>query len=89
VLKLNELPWRDGGGRTTRIGFVNPHRQRCMGTLGIQGTDHLQHVYKVECLWCGYVYGANGSDLHLRRCPQCSDGAKGLPYWRSEVRRSS
>ena len=25
-----------------------------------------------------FVYGANGSDFHLRRCPKCDGGAKGI-----------
>jgi hypothetical protein len=28
---------------------------------------------------CGHVYGANGSDIWLRKCPYCQGGAEGLP----------
>ncbi len=28
---------------------------------------------------CGFEYGANGTDVHLRRCPKCQAGAPGEP----------
>ena len=73
--------WRSGDAATTQIGFTNTHGQRCAGHRGVRGTDHLQYAYKVECTVCGYVYGANGSDLHERLCPECQSGAPGIPYW--------
>jgi hypothetical protein len=27
---------------------------------------------------CGHRYGANGSDFHIRKCPNCQGGAPGL-----------
>lgn len=41
----------------------------------------MQLAYKVECLQCGHLYGANGSDMHERLCPECQGGAPGIPYW--------
>ena len=73
---------RSGGGETTKIGFVNERAQKCHGTLEVSGTDHLQYAYRMECLKCGYVYGANGSDISARRCPKCDEGAEGIPYWK-------
>jgi len=73
--------FRNGSGETTRIGYTNGNDQQCHGTLGIKGTDHLQVVYRMECLRCGFVYGANGSDVHERKCPQCQRGAEGISYW--------
>jgi hypothetical protein len=73
--------WLDGAGETTKIGHVNRNDQRCCGHRGVQGNDHLQYAYKVECLSCGYVYGANGSDLFQRRCPECDGGEPGIRYW--------
>jgi hypothetical protein len=79
---MSELAkFRPGEGKTTEIGFVNGNGQRCHGTLGIRGTDHMQLAYRMECLRCGFVYGANGSDIHERRCPKCQGGAKGIRYW--------
>lgn len=74
--------FRSGDGDSTQIGYVNSYQQKCHGTLGIKGTDHLQYAYRVECLKCGYVYGANGSDIAARHCPKCGGGADGIPYWR-------
>jgi hypothetical protein len=75
--------FRAGDGKTTQIGFVNNNEQQCHGTLGIKGTDHMQLAYRMECLRCGFVYGANGSDIHIRKCPNCDDGAQGIRYWRA------
>lgn len=36
--------------------------------------------YRVECLKCGHVYGANGSDIHLRKCPKCQGSTKGIEF---------
>ena len=75
--------WESGGGESVEIGYLNPNDQQCCGHRGVQGTDHGQYAYKVECTKCGYVCGANGSDMHERRCPQCSGGAPGIPYWKA------
>ena len=74
--------FRDGTSRTTQIGYVNRNRQECRGTRGIAGTDHGQVSYQMLCLnhGCGYVYGANGTDVHLRKCPRCQGGAPGLEF---------
>ena len=42
----------------------------------MQGTDHRQYLYAMECLSCGHKYFTNGSDIWLRKCPECQDGAK-------------
>lgn len=73
-------PWKSAGGDSTKIGFTNANGQKCLGHRDVKGTDHLQYAYKVECTRCGFVYGANGSDLHLRKCPQCQGGAAGIRY---------
>ena len=73
--------FKSGDGHTTQIGFVNPNNQECHGTLRINGTDHLQYAYRLECLECGYVYGANGSDIAKRKCPKCQSGVDGIQYW--------
>ena len=39
-----------------------------------------QYVYVLRCRACGHEYGANGSDIWLRRCPAHDRGAPGLPY---------
>ena len=73
--------WKSGDGPSTEIGYLNMNGQQCCGHRGVAGTDHLQKAYKVECTCCGFVYGANGSDLHERKCPECQGGAPGIRFW--------
>ena len=74
--------WESGGGPSVQIGYVNPNGQRCCGHRGVPGTDHEQYAYKFECTKRRYVYGANGSDMHERRCPECQRGAPSIRYWK-------
>ena len=69
-------------GATTRKGFINPNGQVVLRATGLPGTDHLQRIYVLLCTQpgCGHEYGANGSDIHGRRCPACQGGAPGLAY---------
>ena len=66
--------------RTTEPGFINPNGQITIRNTGLPGTDHNQYVYQLGCSTCGHVYGANGSDIHQRKCPKCQDGRDGLPF---------
>ena len=75
-----QIEWQEGNGESVKIGYLNPHGQRCCGRSGMPGTDHRQYAYKTECTICGYVYGTNGSDMHKRRCPECQEGAAGIKY---------
>jgi hypothetical protein len=65
---------------TTEVGYRNPNGQVVIRATGKEGTDHLQKVYVLRCVHCSTEYGANGSDIHARRCPECQDGRPGLPY---------
>lgn len=71
---------RSGSSKTTRIGYINKNGQENLGTFGVDGTDHMQKAYKMLCTLCDHVYGANGTDIHLRKCPACQDGRPGIPY---------
>ena len=64
--------------KTTTVGYPNPNNQRVVRPTGKPGTDHLQYVYVLECGECGSQYRANGSDIHLRKCPDCQGGWPGL-----------
>lgn len=66
------------GKGTTAVGFINPRNQEVIRKTDLAGTDHNQRVYVLRCRDCGYEYGANGSDIHIRRCPRHDDGAPGL-----------
>jgi hypothetical protein len=74
--------WRSGTTSTTTIGYINRNNQKVHGTRGIGGTDHVAYSYKLECLEpdCGHEYGANGTDIFQRKCPQCQGGNDGIKY---------
>jgi hypothetical protein len=68
------------GKGTTEPDYTNRNRQVVIRGTDLPGTDHFQYVYLLRCGDCGHEYGANGSDIHLRKCPNCQGGAPGLPY---------
>ena len=55
---------------TTTTGYINRNRQRNDGPTGKPGNHWNQREYAMTCLGCGNKYGANGADVHLRRCPK-------------------
>jgi len=65
---------------TTQSGYRNRNGQVVVRATGLPRTDHLQYVYVLRCSHCGNEYGANGSDIHLRRCPGCQTGRPGLRF---------
>lgn len=65
-------------GATTRPGYRNRNGQIVIRATGQAGTDHNQQVYQLACEHCGLNYGANGSDIHQRKCPSCGGGRPGL-----------
>jgi hypothetical protein len=73
-------PHRAGGARTTEPGYENRNSQTTIRSTGLVGTDHGQYIYVLRCGSCSHEYGANGSDIHIRRCPLCQGGRPGLPY---------
>ena len=65
--------------RTTDTGFLNTNGQLVVRATELPGTDNLQRIYLLRCSNCGNEYGANGSDIHERKCPSCQGGRPGLP----------
>ncbi len=65
---------------TTDIRFENRNNQRVMEKTDLDGNHYNQKIYVLQCLRCQHTYGANGADIHLRKCPQCQGGAPGLRY---------
>ena len=61
-------------------GYSNRNRQTVVRATDLPGNDHLQRIYVLRCGACEREYGANGSDIHLRKCPACQGGAPGLEY---------
>jgi hypothetical protein len=82
----------DSGGGTrgysTKPGFTNANGQTVVRSTGLPGTDHGQSIYVVHCGVCEKDYGANGSDLWLRKCPYCQGGRPGLPFGSGDAPRS-
>jgi 5-methylcytosine-specific restriction protein A len=70
---------------STQIGFVNDNDQLVLGPTGRDGTDHGQKIYVLRCQRCAHEYGANGSDIALRRCPVCGGGAVGFDLAAADV----
>jgi hypothetical protein len=64
---------------STTPGYINRNGQRVVRATGLPGTDHNQKVYILHCERCGTEYGANGSDIFQRLCPNCQKGKPGLP----------
>lgn len=60
---------------TTDEGYINKNGQRNMGRTTIQGTDFGQNLYVMRCEHCKKEYFANGTDIFLKKCPQCQGGA--------------
>ena len=65
---------------TTEPGYENRNKQIVIRKTARVGTDHLQKVYLLRCGFCELEYGANGSDIWQRRCPNCQEGSPGLTY---------
>lgn len=67
-------------GYSTRPGFTNANGQTVVSVspTGLPGTDHGQSIYVLRCGHCAEEYGANGSDIWLRKCPRCQGGRPGL-----------
>lgn len=67
--------------RATTPGFVNRNGQEVMRAVDVSGTERLQRerLYELRCRVCARRYGSHGSDNFDRKCPDCQDGAPGLP----------
>jgi hypothetical protein len=71
---------RSGDTPTTEIGYTNRNGQMNLVHRFKPGADHGQRAYKLVCQHCGHEYGANGTDIHLRKFPNCQDGRPGIEY---------
>lgn len=64
---------------TTAVGYRNHNRQQVTRHTDRAGNLPGQRLYVLRCLDCGHEYGANGCDIHLRKCPAHMNGQPGLP----------
>ena len=60
--------------RTTDEGYRNRNGQVNCGKTEWAGNDNNQRIYALRCGRCGFCYGANGSDVFQRKCPNCGGG---------------
>lgn len=65
-------------GTTTR-GYRNESGQVVVRNTGRRRGDMGQVVYELRCTRCGNKYGASGTEIYHRKCPQCQGGKPGLP----------
>jgi putative restriction endonuclease len=72
--------FESGDSTTTKIGYKNKNNQENLGTRWVKGTDHGQYSYKLACGECGHIYGANGTDVFQKQCPECQGGKPGIGY---------
>ena len=82
--RLPPMPRRSGPttleGSTTTVGFRNTNGQTVLRQTNLSGNVEGQRVYVLMCGHCSHQYGANGCDIHLRKCPACMGGQPGLDY---------
>ena len=72
---------RAGMTPTTQTGYENRNGQVVVEPTDLPGTDQWQRIYVLRCHRCDATYGANGSDIWLRKCPNCQGGAPVGLYW--------
>lgn len=68
--------------QTTAIGYRNKNDQVVVRATTLSGNLPGQRLYVLRCerAGCGSEYGANGCDIHERKCPFCQKGAAGLAF---------
>jgi hypothetical protein len=70
-----EVRWE----RVTDVGYRNEDGQEVVVKTTRTGGEPEQYVFVMQCSVCGHQYGAYGSDIPHRCCPNCQDGPPGLP----------
>src|SRR5204863_3797327 len=80
LLPMSRQPRTASEPSTTAIGYENSNRQIVVRQTNLSGNLPGQRLYVLKCGKCGHQYGANGCDIHLRRCPSCDGGQPGLVY---------
>ena len=59
----------------TIAGYINRNNQINLGRTNMRGTNPTNWLYQMRCQECLHEYHANGSDIHLKKCPACQGGA--------------
>ena len=58
----------------TVAGYVNRNNQINLGRTNQRGNNPTNWFYQMRCQECLHEYLANGSDVHLKKCPACQGG---------------
>ncbi len=72
IIMLNKEKFTN---HSTATGYINRNNQVNLGKTDQHGTDYGQWLYRMRCEHCLHEYYANGSDIHLKKCPVCQGGA--------------
>lgn len=65
--------------KCARPGFVSINNQLVIDEAPEYVSNHESaKPWWLVCLDCKYEYGANGCDIHNRKCPKCQGGKAGL-----------
>jgi hypothetical protein len=64
--------------RVTAPGYRNEEGQIVIARTDRTGGEPEQRVFEMRCSVCDHRYGAYGSDIPHRCCPQCQDGPPGI-----------
>ena len=62
----------------SEVGYRNEEGQVVTAPTARTDGDSGQRVFVMRCSVCGCQYGAYGSDIPHRCCPNCQDGPPGL-----------
>jgi len=58
------------------IGQTNKNGQTLLKKTDAKSTTHpFAKIWEMQCTHCQHVYGSNGCDSHIRKCPQCYPNA--------------
>lgn len=82
---IESLPPKPSRAPSTQPGHINRNDQVVLGPTGRPGTDHGQSIYVLQCRKCGHDYGANGTDIAGRCCPNCQGGRPGFDVTAADV----
>jgi hypothetical protein len=71
--------------KPTELGYVSRNDQCVIRDETIQRDDRRLKIYVLRCLNpdCRNEYGATGSEVHQRKCPNCQGGRPGFPVKKS------
>jgi hypothetical protein len=76
--KMRDMNERSSWDHVTSIGYRNREGQLVIRKTERGGSAPGQRVFILHCTVCDHEYGADGSDIYDRLCPNCQDGPPGL-----------